>query len=58
MGSYKIMWKTSAQKEVRNLKKATILKILNAIEELAESPFPHAGRKLRGSVHTYTNSYL
>ena len=53
MGSYKITWKTSAQKELRNLKKATILKILNAIEELAGNPFPHAGRKLRGSVHTY-----
>ena len=53
MASYKIEWKKSASKELRNLNKPIIPRILEAVENLAVDPFPHGVRKLIGSKHTY-----
>jgi mRNA interferase RelE/StbE len=53
MALYNIEWKPSARKELRNLNKVTIIRILSAIEKLAENPSPHDSRKLRGSINTY-----
>ena len=40
MVSYKIIWKKSAYKELRNIHKEYILKIINAVEKHAKNPFP------------------
>jgi len=53
MGFYKIEWKRSAAKELKQLPKETIAKILQAVESLAEEPFPAGVKKLIGSTHTY-----
>lgn len=53
MALYKIEWKRSASKELRWLPKKAIEKVLAAVEELAENPFPIASIKLAGTEHTY-----
>lgn len=53
MDSYKIEWKRSAVKELRNLPKDVLAKILRAVEELSENPYPSGVKKLTGSEHTY-----
>ena len=53
MDSYRIIWKNSAKKELKNLDKAIIPKILSKIKELAENPYPSNSKKLVGSVSNY-----
>ena len=53
MASYRIQWKQTAQKELRNLRKTSIAKILQAVEMLAVNPYPSGSRKLRGAQHTF-----
>jgi mRNA interferase RelE/StbE len=53
MDLYKIEWKRSAKKELRKLDKATIPRILKAVESLAENSYPQGSRKLVGSISTY-----
>jgi mRNA interferase RelE/StbE len=51
MASYKIEWKNSARKELKNLDKAIIPRILNEVEQLIENPYPAQSRKLQGAEH-------
>ena len=53
MASYKIEWKKSAVKELRDLPKDAIEKILKAVELLSGNPYPVGVRKLVGSERTY-----
>ena len=53
MASYKIIWKKSAYKELRNIHKEYIPKIIDAVEKLAQNPFPPRVKKLSGSEKTY-----
>jgi len=53
MASYRIEWKQSAQRELKKLGTGVIVKILEAVEGLAENPHPRGGRKLMGTEHTY-----
>jgi mRNA interferase RelE/StbE len=53
MASYKIEWKTSADKELRSLPKAVISEIVDRVAHLADDPFPHGIKKLSGAEHTY-----
>ena len=53
MGSYKIEWKQSARRELRNLDRAVIPRIVAAVEALADDPYPRGSKKLVGSEHTY-----
>jgi hypothetical protein len=48
MASYKIDWKLSAEKELRSIDSPYIHRILEAVESLAENPFPTQQRKLYG----------
>ena len=48
MASYKIDWKLSAEKELRSIDRPYIHRILEAVESLAENPFPTQQRKLYG----------
>jgi mRNA interferase RelE/StbE len=53
MVSYNIEWKHSAARELRKLPREAVLRILQAVEQLATEPYPHGVRKLVGSEHTY-----
>ena len=53
MASYKIQWKTSARKELKQLSKQQIPSILAAVEQLSDEPRPPGSRKLAGSHQTY-----
>ena len=51
--AYRIEWKRSAQKELRQLPQAIIKRVLNAVATLADDPYPSGVRKLAGSEYTY-----
>lgn len=53
MATYRIDWKTSALRELKRIDKATIPRIVAAVEALADDPFPLGVRKLHGTEHTY-----
>jgi mRNA interferase RelE/StbE len=53
MESYKIKWKRSAVKELRKLPKDVIVRILKAVEQLSDNPYPAEVRKLVGSDYSY-----
>jgi len=53
MDSYNIEWKHSAARELRKLPREAVLRILQAVEQLATEPYPHGVRKLVGAQHTY-----
>lgn len=50
---YNIEWKHSATKELRQLPREVVARILRAVEELRHKPFPAGVRKLSGAEHTY-----
>ncbi|HEX9004068.1 MAG TPA: type II toxin-antitoxin system RelE/ParE family toxin [Blastocatellia bacterium] len=53
MASYEIEWKRSAVKELKELPKEMIVRILQAVEALADDPLPPGVKKLVGSKYTY-----
>ena len=53
MASYQIKIKPSASRELERLPRTTIPKIVTAIKELAENPFPQGVKKLTGFDRTY-----
>jgi mRNA interferase RelE/StbE len=53
MATYKVEWKTSALKELKNLDRSVIPRIVAAVESLSGNPRPSGVRKLQGSEHTY-----
>ena len=53
MPYYKILWKSSAKKEIRKLPKKSILKIIEKVDMLVKNPFPSGVKKLIGSDHSY-----
>jgi mRNA interferase RelE/StbE len=53
MASYEIQWKHSAEKELRGIDRQFISRILEAINSLADDPYPAQHRKLQGSESSY-----
>lgn len=53
MASYKIEWKNSAYKELQKLPRPMIVKVVAAVSDLANDPFPRGVKKLVGSEYTY-----
>ena len=53
MGLYEIQWKDSAKKELKNLDKAIIKRLLAHIDLLAENPRPETSKKLQGIDNFY-----
>lgn len=53
MDSYKIEWKNSAYKELQKLPRPMIVKVVAAVSDLANDPFPHGVKKLVGSEYSY-----
>jgi mRNA interferase RelE/StbE len=50
---YNIEWKRSATRELRQLPREVVSRILRAVEGLRINPFPSGVRKLAGAEHTY-----
>lgn len=53
MASYQIEWKNSAYKELQKLPRQMIPKIVSAIGDLSDNPYPQGVKKLVGSEHSY-----
>jgi len=51
--AFRIEWKKSTRKDLRKLPSSITDKIVEAVENLAENPFPHGVEKLSGSEHAY-----
>ena len=53
MASFDIQWRSSTKKDLRHLPKQEVARILAAVEQLAEEPFPHGSQKLTNSERTF-----
>jgi len=53
MVAYKIEWKRSAIKELEKLPRQIVARVVDAVAELANAPYPSGTRKLVGSENTY-----
>lgn len=53
MASYKLVWRTSAERELRKLPREVVARMVGLAESLAENPFPQGAVKLAGSEHTW-----
>lgn len=53
MASYQVEWKRSARKELRRLPQDVIRRVIEAVDQLAQTPFPAGAIKLSGAEHTY-----
>lgn len=53
MDSYRIAWKHSAIKELKDLPKEDVVRIVQRVGKLTENPFPAGVKKLVGSERTY-----
>jgi mRNA interferase RelE/StbE len=53
MGSYRIEFKRSAERDIRRIGAAFIPNILERVEALSDDPFPRQSVKLSGTEATY-----
>jgi mRNA interferase RelE/StbE len=53
MASYKLVWRTSAERELRKLPREVVARMVGLAESLAKNPFPQGAVKLAGSEHTW-----
>ena len=48
---FRIEWKKSTRKDLRKLPPRVVDRIIEAVDELADEPFPFGSEKLQGSEH-------
>lgn len=53
MASYRIEWKNSAYKELQKLPRQMITRIIAAVTDLSNDPYPSGVKKLIGSERSY-----
>ena len=53
MGTYQIEWKRSALRELKQLDRQVVPRIVAAVESLSSQPLPTGVTKLQGSQRTY-----
>lgn len=53
MASYRLIWKPSAEKELRKLPREIIARLVAVAEALAVNPHPPGAKKLSGTDHAY-----
>lgn len=53
MATYRIEWKASALRELKEIDRQAVPRIVAAVGALAGNPFPPGVRRLRGTEHTY-----
>jgi len=51
--AFRIEWKKSTRKDLRKLPPRVVDRIVEAVESLADEPFPFGSEKLQGSEHAY-----
>ena len=51
--AFRIEWRKSTRKDLRKLPAKTVTEVLEAVDALADNPFPHGVEKLSGSEHAY-----
>ena len=51
--AFRIEWKKSTRKDLRKLPASVTGRVVEAVEGLAENPFPRGVEKLSGSEHAY-----
>ncbi|MFO1352040.1 MAG: type II toxin-antitoxin system RelE/ParE family toxin [Gammaproteobacteria bacterium] len=53
MPSYSLVWRRSAERELRKLPSDAIVRLIALAESLREDPYPPSARKLVGTQHTF-----
>ena len=53
MGSYEIRWKHGVARDLRKQDKQVVVRIITAVEGLADNPVPPDSRKLSGTEQHY-----
>ena len=53
MALFSIQWRNSTKKDIRNLPKQEVARIIDAVSLLADDPMPHGSQKLSGSERSY-----
>ena len=53
MASYRVVWKRSAEKELRGFSRETIARLIDLAEGLRNDPYPPGVIKLTGAERTY-----
>ena len=53
MAIYSILWKESAQKELKRINRPDIPLIIAAVERLSQNPFPVKSKKIIGAKYLY-----
>ncbi len=53
MDLFSIQWRASTRKDLRKLPRQEVARVIVAVEQLAQEPFPPGSEKLSGSEHTY-----
>ncbi|OGV63927.1 MAG: addiction module toxin RelE [Lentisphaerae bacterium RIFOXYC12_FULL_60_16] len=53
MATYQIEWKKSALRELRQLERQVVPRIVAAVDSLSSQPLPSGVAKLQGSQRTY-----
>lgn len=53
MASYEVLWRHSAERDLRNIDPQQIPRIVQSVEALEDTPFPPQHRRLRGSDREY-----
>ncbi len=53
MASFEVVWKRSAEKELRSLPREVIARMVAIAEGLANEPHPPGARRLTGAERTY-----
>jgi mRNA interferase RelE/StbE len=53
MASYRIDWRSSACRELRQLPPRVVARLIDAVADLGSNPRPTGCRKLRGSERTF-----
>jgi len=53
MASYKVVWRASAERELRKLPREAITHLVELAATLTNDPFPHGAVKLAGAEHTW-----
>jgi len=51
--AFRVEWKKSTRKDLRRLPQVTVDRVIEAVESLAQNPFPHGVEKLSGAEHAY-----
>ena len=53
MERFSIQWRNSTKKDIRNLPRQEVARVVEAVSQLADDPLPHGSQKLSGSERTY-----